>query len=473
MKFCDGTSINVLVIDDERSIRNACHMILTDHGYSTDSRATGRAGLQAISQGSFHIVLLDLKLPDLDGMEILQKVVKDQPDTLVIIMTGYSTVKNAVEAMKIGAFDYLPKPFDDEQLVLAVARAVKMNRLTEENRALRDTLGDRFGFDQIVGEHPHMLEIFEQVDRVAPTDTTVLIYGESGTGKELFARAIQAHSLRAAQPFVAVDGSALASNLLESELFGHVKGAFTGATGAQKGVFEAANKGTLFFDDVANLSLEIQAKLLRVLESREYKPVGASSVQKTDIRLIAATNQDLLIMTEKGTFREDLYYRLNVIPLCLPPLRERKVDIASLAYHFLRHFCRKTGKNIEGFSDDALEALIDYDWPGNVRQLRNVVERLVILGDSKVLDPLFVLDNMRVNSKIRRDAIPETVEELNAIKKQLLNESFGHIQKAFLSKALRACRGNITQASDRVGMKRSNFSAAMKKHKLQAGDFKG
>ncbi|MFC1482401.1 sigma-54-dependent transcriptional regulator [Myxococcota bacterium] len=463
--------MHVLVVDDEASIRSACRMILSDQGYTVDSRSTGRAGLEEILHGSTDIVLLDLKLPDIDGMEILQAAGRDKPDVCIIIMTGYSSVRNAVEAMKMGAYDYLPKPFDDDELLLAVGKASNVKRLMEENMNLREMLVDRFGFDNIIGDHPKMIATFEQVTRVAPVDTTVLIYGESGTGKELFSRAIHAHSKRAAEQFVAVDCSTLASNLLESELFGHVKGAFTGAVGAKQGVFEVADEGTLFLDDVANLSMEIQAKLLRVLEAREYKPVGASHVQKTNVRLVAATNKDLKIMADEGRFREDLFYRLSVFPICLPSLRERKEDIAKLAYHFLRHFCRKTGKRIDGFTDEALDALVDYDWPGNVRQLKNVVERLVIMSDSMILDPLFVLGHMQMQNTMRRESIPRTVEELNAVKKQLLNETFGHVQKAFLTRALLECHGNISHAAERVGMKRSNFSALMKKHSLSAKGF--
>jgi two-component system NtrC family response regulator len=461
----------ILVIDDESTIRSGCRLVLEDQGWSVDCSATGRDGLQAIRRGAVDIVLLDLKLPDMDGMQILRTVGQETPAVRVIVMTGFSTVRNAVEAMKLGAFDYLPKPFDDDELVRAVGRAAKMKRLMEVNRALRERLVDRAGFDSIVGEHPKMLETFEQVTRVAPMDTTVLITGESGTGKELFARAIHAHSHRSANQFVAVDCSSLAPNLLESELFGHVEGAFTGAVHAKKGVFEIADDGSLFLDEVANLSPEIQAKLLRVLESLEYKPVGASQSRQTTARVIAATNQDLRVLTEEGTFRQDLYYRLNVMPIHIPPLRERKEDIARLAYHFLHHLCTKTGKRIEGFSDDALEALEDYDWPGNVRQLRNVVERLVILSDQEVLDPLFVLNNMQENGSTGQHSVPENVEELNAVKKRLLRETFGQVQKAFLIHALKASHGNITHAAERVGMKRSNFSALMKKHNVSAKTF--
>jgi DNA-binding NtrC family response regulator len=461
-------SAKILVIDDEQIICNGCRLILSDQGHAVESRTNGKAGLGAIREGQFDVVLLDMKLPDMDGMEILRTARKEKPDLYVIVMTGYSTVQNAVEAMKLGAMDYIAKPFSDDELVLAVGRALEKKRLVEENVYLRKELLDRFGFSNIVGENPLILKIFDQIRKVAPTDSTVLIYGESGTGKELFSRAIHAHSQRAGRQFVAVDCSTLAPNLLESELFGHVKGAFTGATQNKAGIFEVAHDGTLFLDDVANLTLEIQGKLLRVLEVYEYKPVGASHVKKTNVRIIAATNKDLRAMVEEGAFREDLFYRLNVFPLFLPPLQQRKDDIPKLAYHFLRHFCRKTGKRIEGFSDDALEMLANHEWPGNVRQLKNVVERLVIMADRDVLDSLDLLEPIQMKGFLKGNAAPETLEELKAIKKQLLEDNYGQLEKAFLLKALKTCKGNITHAAEQVGMQRSNFSALMKKHKISA-----
>jgi DNA-binding NtrC family response regulator len=461
-------SAKILVIDDEEIICNGCRLILSDQGHSVESRTKGRAGLRAIREAQFDVLLLDMKLPDMDGMELLRIAREEIPGLYVIVMTGYSTVQNAVEAMKLGAMDYIAKPFSDDELVLAVARALEKKRLVEENIYLRKELLDRFGFSNIVGEDPQVLKIFDQIRKVAPTDSTVLIYGESGTGKELFARAIYAHSQRSGKQFVTVDCSTLAPNLLESELFGHVKGAFTGATQDKAGIFEVAHDGTLFLDDVANLTLEIQGKLLRVLEVYEYKPVGASHVKKTNVRIIAATNKDLRAMVEEGTFRDDLFYRLNVFPIFLPPLHERKDDIPKLAYHFLRHFCRKTGKRIEGFSDDALEMLVNHEWPGNVRQLKNVVERLVIMADRDILDSLDLLEPIQMKGFLKGDSIPETLEELRAIKKQLLEDNYGQLEKAFLLKALKTCKGNITHAAEKVGMQRSNFSALMKKHKISA-----
>jgi len=457
---------NILVIDDEQVICSGCRLVLSDKGHSVDTCMTGKAGIDKILRDQYDVLLLDLKLPDMDGMEILRRIRKEKPGVYVIVMTGYSTVQNAVEAMKLGAFDYLAKPFSDDELTIAVERAVEKKCLVEENLSLRKELLDRFGFHKIVGEHPKILQIFDQIRKVAPTDSTVLICGESGTGKELFAGAIHAHSQRATRQFTAVDCSTLSPNLLESELFGHVKGAFTGAVQDKAGIFEIANGGTLFLDDVANLNLETQGKLLRVLEIHEYKPVGASHFKKTNARVVAATNKDLKTMVDEGTFREDLFYRLNVFPIFLPPLRERKDDIPRLVYHFLRLFCRKTGKGIEGFEDDALEVLMNHEWPGNVRQLKNVIERLVIMADKGVLDFLYLFDHFPMKRTLGNDSIPETLEELRAVKKQIMEDSFGQKEKAFLMKALKACNGNITHAAEKVGMKRPNFSALMKKHKL-------
>jgi len=458
--------VKILIVDDERIICDGCRLTLSEQGCLVESRINGKTGLGAIREEQFDLILLDMKLPDMDGMEILRTVRKEKPDVEVIVMTGYSTVQNAVEAMKLGAFDYLAKPFTDDELVVAVERAIERKRLVEENLFLRKELLDRFRFSNIVGDNPKILSIFDQIKKAAPTDSTILIYGESGTGKELFARAIHAHSQRAAKQFVAMDCSTLSPSLLESELFGHVKGAFTGATQDKAGIFEVAHDGTLFLDDVANLNVEIQGKLLRVLEVYEYKPVGASHIKKTNARIIAATNRDLKAMADDGTFREDLFYRFNVFPIFVPPLRNRKDDIPKLAYHFLRHFCKKTGKRIEGFSDDALEVLVSHQWPGNVRQLKNVIERLVIMSDHPVLDSLDLFEHPPMGRFLKGDSIPETLEELKSFKKQILEEDYGQMEKTFLIKALKVCNGNISHAAERVGMQRSNFSALMKKHHL-------
>jgi two-component system NtrC family response regulator len=309
-----------------------------------------------------------------------------------------------------------------------------------------------------------MVTLFDQIRKAAPTESTVLVLGESGTGKELFARAIHTHSLRSDWPFIPVDCSTFSSSLLESELFGHVKGAFTGAHASKAGIFEMARGGTLFLDEIASLGPGTQSKLLRVLESREYRPVGAERARKADIRIIAASNQDLQGLVADGKFRQDLYYRLNVLPLYIPPLRRRKDDIPRLLYHFLKLYRRKTGKRIDGFSDEALKVLMDYKWPGNVRQLKNVVERLVVMTDARVLDAIILNHHWGDSGERPIRAVPETLAELRAIKQRWLQDEFGAIEMQFLRRALAAEAGNITRAAKRVGMQRSNFSTLMKKH---------
>jgi DNA-binding NtrC family response regulator len=460
--------IKILVIDDEPVICDGCRLTLSDQGFAVDSCNSGTNGLEILLGGEYDLALLDMKLPDMNGMEILRHVKHENPGVYVIVMTGYSSVKNAVDAMKLGAFDYIAKPFTDDELLISVQRAVETKRLKEENLALRHQLSERYDFGNIIGEDPEILKIFDAIRKVAPTDSTVLLSGESGTGKELFARAIHAHSKRAARQFVAVDCSTFSSSLLEGELFGHVKGAFTGAVKDKAGIFETAKHGSLFLDEVANLNLDIQAKLLRAIESREFKPVGADRQKKSDVRIIAATNKDLKMMVDGGKFREDFFYRLNVFPIFIPPLRERRDDIPRLLYHFLKLYCRQTGKRVDGFSDDALEILINHEWPGNVRQLKNVVERLVILADDRILDHQNLSDHWEIKPDNHADDVPKTLEELKSVKQHLLENQFGQIEKNFLQKALAIAEGNIAQAARQVGMQRSNFSVLMKKHGLSS-----
>jgi DNA-binding NtrC family response regulator len=459
--------LKILVIDDERSIRDGCLLILSNKGYQVDTFPNGRGGLEAIRRGDFDIVLLDLRLPDMDGMDILKKSCQENPALCIIVITGFSTVKGAVEAMKAGAFDYLAKPFSENDLLLTVNRALEKKRLIEENLSLRKEVQDRFGFQNIIGENPQILSIYEEVRKVAPLDSAVILYGESGTGKELFARAIYANSLRVARSFVAVDCSSLSPGILESELFGHVKGAFTGAVEDKAGIFEMANRGTLFLDEVSNLPPDVQGKLLRVLEAQEYKPVGGSQIKKSDVRIISATNRDLKAMVDEGHFREDLFYRLNVFPIFIPALRDRKDDIPRLAYFFLKLFCRKTGKRVEGFTAEALETLIRYDWPGNVRELKNVVERLVILAEGRTLENVYPLYPARLRGGSKADQAPQTAGELRDFKRHLLEETYEMVEKTFLLKALEACQGNISQAARRVGMQRPYFHSLLKKYGLK------
>ena len=464
------SSGNILIIDDEHAICDGCRLGLSESGYTVNTCLTGQEGIRALQAADYDLLLLDMKLPDISGMDILKILRQDKPGIYVIVMTGYSSVSNAVEAMKLGAFDYLSKPFTDDELRISVKRALDNKHLKDENLALRSQLYERFDFTNIIGENSNILEIFEEIKKVAPTDGTVLLDGESGTGKELFASAIHTHSQRAARKFVAVDCSTFSTGLLESELFGHVKGAFTGATQNKAGIFEVADGGTLFLDEIANLNFETQGKLLRVMETHEFKPVGSSQAKTADIRIIVATNQDLKRLVEKGRFREDLYYRLNVFPVYIPPLRERKDDIPRLAYHFLKLFCKETGKQIKGFSDDALELLVRQDWPGNIRQLKNVILRLVIMAEDDYLNIVNLMEHLHSKRVTGMQAVPETLEELKSVKKQLLEERYGQTEKAFLIKALQSCDGNVTRAAQKVGMQRSNFHTLMKKHCLSAGD---
>jgi DNA-binding NtrC family response regulator len=461
-------ALDILVIDDEPVICDGCRMVLGEAGHRVETFVSGCSGLDAFFNGRFDVVLLDLKLPDADGMEILETIHSRQPNVYVIVMTGYSTVSNAIAAMKAGAFDFLPKPFSEDELNITLERVLENRRLVTENLSMRRQLTERFHFDNIVGENPAILKIFEQIKKVAPTDTTVLLYGESGTGKELFARAIHAHSQRAAHQFVALDCSTLAAGILESELFGHVRGSFSGAVKDKQGIFEVASAGTLFLDEISGLSLEIQGKLLRVMESGEFKRVGATAVQKTNARIIAASNRDLKAMVDEGTFRGDLFYRLSVFPIFIPPLRERRDDIPLLAAHFLKLFNKKTSKVIDGFTDDAMELLVNQEWPGNVRQLKNVVERLVILSDRRFLDMVYLLDNLQARPAAEGRNVPGSLSELKAAKQKILEGTFRQLEKAFILKALQESNGNVSQAAAKVGMQRPNFHALMRKHGIGA-----
>jgi DNA-binding NtrC family response regulator len=456
---------NLLVIDDEPVVRDGCRMVLAKEGYKVTTCDTGRDGFAAARGGSYDLVILDLKLPDIDGMEVLEAVMREKPQSRIVVITGYSSVQNAVAAMKLGASDYITKPFSDDELISSVERAIE-RPLGGQNLSLPVAVSDMPGFSSIIGNSHRMVDVLEKIRKVAPTDCSVLINGENGTGKELVARAIHAASRQSGSKFTAIDCCTLSPSLLESELFGHVKGAFTGAWRDKPGIFELADGGTLFLDEVGNLSPDIQGKLLRVLEMREYKPVGGSSFKGFNARFISATNRDLKEMVETGRFREDLYYRLSVFPIYLPPLRERKDDIPLLADHYLVHYCDRTGKCIEGFTEEAREALISYEWPGNVRELRNFIEHLVIMTDRHMVDVVGLFENLNVKGFWREDCVPKTRRELLEVKKRILDQTFSQFEKLFLIRALDDSNGNITAAARNVGMKRPNFSALMRKYKI-------
>ena len=460
-------NITVLVIDDEFVVRNSCREVLVEEGYKVILAENGREGLEKVRMGIGDVIIVDLKMPEISGMEVLKAIKEKFPHKPVIMITGYSTVASAVEAMKLGAFDYVPKPFTPDELSLVVHNSVEKKKLLDEVDFLRKELYEKYKIKNIIGKSDGMQEVFHLINKVADTDSTILIYGESGTGKELIARAVHLQSHRQDNRFVAIDCNTLSPSLLESELFGHVKGSFTGAFSTKPGIFEIANGGTLFLDEISSINSEIQAKLLRVIEEREYKPVGGSEMKRIDVRLISATNKDLRLLVKKNTFREDLFYRLNVVPIFLPPLRGRKEDIPLLANHFLKQFRKELNKNIEGFSDEAMNLFINYYWPGNVRELKNTVERLVITIEENIIKPTHLLDILQ-NQNLKDDVyIPSNKNELSKLKKKIKEQAVAEVEKKFLIKTLRRNNWNVSRAARETGFHRTNFHALMRKYKIK------
>ncbi len=380
----EGVKKSILVVDDEIGTRESLKMILKAD-YQVFLAKNAEETFQQLETHPFDLILLDIILPDTDGLRVLEKIKQRDPEQMVIMITATKTVKTAVEAMKLGAYDYITKPFDVDELRLIISRALSTQALKEENQRLWMEIDRSFGFDNIIGKSKVMKDIFKIVRQVANTRSTVLIMGESGTGKELIARAIHYHSPRKNHPFVTINCAAIPDTLIESELFGHEKGAFTNAIERKLGRFEIAHQGTLFLDEIGELSLMTQAKILRFLEEKEFNRVGGSKTIKVDVRLIAATNKDLPQQVKKGEFREDLFYRINVVPILLPPLRERKEDIPLLIDHFIKKFNSENQKNVKGVTPEALEAMINYDWPGNVRELENLIERVVALTQNEYI----------------------------------------------------------------------------------------
>jgi two-component system, NtrC family, response regulator len=376
----------IVVIDDEVNAATALETLLAEDGYAVAKAHDGLAGLALIEKEEPDIVLTDLRMPELDGIQLLTRVKQIRPDCMVILMTAYGTVKTAVKAMKLGAEDYVSKPIDMEEIEVVLQRAMEKKRLQDETRFLRERLERKYNLDNLLGESPAMLSAFKTVRQVAPSSSSVLLLGESGTGKELFAQAIHQNSPRRGKPFVKVACSSLPETLLESELFGHEKGSFTGALYTRAGRFEMADGGTLFLDEIGDISLTVQVKLLRFLEEREFERVGGNKTFKVDVRVVAATHRDLPQRIKEGHFREDLYYRLNVIELTIPALRDRGSDIALLAHHFMKRFAAANGKQVTRISDDAMGFLLRHPWPGNVRELENAMERAVVLTEQPVLN---------------------------------------------------------------------------------------
>ncbi len=455
----------ILVVDDEEIVIRSCVRILGEDGdYEVESTQDGADALHRIEEGQYDVLILDIMMPKMDGLEVLQRVKESHPDIDVIMVTGLSQIETAVRSMKLGAFDYLPKPFDPDELKLVVKRALERRRLLQENLELRSEVSSKYRFENIIGASPQMQNVYRLIAKCAPTNSTVMLTGESGTGKELIARAIHYNSLRKDKPFVAVDCNSLSESLLESEMFGHVKGSFTGAIVNKKGMFEIADSGTLFLDEIGNISLAIQAKLLRVIQEREFKAVGDTRTQSANFRLITATNKDLKAMVANGSFREDLFYRINIFPIQIPPIRERRDDIPALAFHFLKVFNEELGKKVTEFSEGAMSALVHHDWPGNVRELENTVHRAVILATDQVVRQAHLTNIAEAQADVD---VPKTSDELKRIKKAAREKSVENIEKLFVLEALKRNAWNVTKSAEETGMQRANFQALMKKYDIR------
>ena len=461
----------VLVIDDEQVVCVSCTRSLQASGYEVVACTDPVDGLELAQRECFDIILLDILMPRMGGVEVLRELRARGVESEVIIITGYADVSTAVEVMKHGATDYLPKPFSPAELRHVVGRVAERSSLIQENMALRQELAHKSTFHGMVGESRGMQRVYNLIRRVAVSDGTVLITGDSGTGKEMVARAVHGISARSEGPFLACDCSALAPSLLESELFGHIKGSFSGAISTKKGLFEVASGGTLFLDEISNISLETQGKLLRALESRRIKRVGDVKELSLDIRLVAATNRDLQELIRKGRFREDLFYRLNVVPITLPPLRERAGDIPRLVTAFLEAFHSHGQTSVRAFSPQAIHCMEGYDWPGNVRELKNIVDRMAILCEAEVVEPAHLPAEIGGEApRSRAVALPETWDELKAHKRQLQDTVVRDIELEFVRRALERADGNVSRAAGLVCMQRTNFHALMRKHGVNSRD---
>jgi two-component system, NtrC family, nitrogen regulation response regulator NtrX len=443
----------ILIVDDEPGVRSALSGVLRDEGYQVEAVDSGEACLDRLTRAAFDVILLDVWLPGVDGLATLARIRERQLDVPVVMISGHGNIESAVRAIKLGAFDFIEKPLSLEKTMLVVRNALRQRRLEAENRALRARVDRHL---QMIGESYAMRQLREQVAMAAPTNGRVLIYGDNGTGKELVARTIHALSRRRTGPFVEVNCAAIPEELIESELFGHVKGAFTGAVGDRRGKFEVADGGTIFLDEIGDMSLKTQAKVLRVLQEQVVEPVGGTSGVRVDVRVLAATNKELTAEIRAGRFREDLYFRLNVIPISVPPLRDRADDIPLLAEHFMAGFAREYGRRMKTLDASAVAALADYPWPGNVRELRNVIERLIIMvpGDSIGARDLAFLDGPFAGVTV--EAGNESGEGLT------LQAARNRFERDFILKTLAAQNGNISRTADLLGVERSNLYRKMR-----------
>jgi two-component system NtrC family response regulator/two-component system response regulator HydG len=432
----------IVVIDDEVNAATALETLLRDDGYEVQKAHEARSGLVLLEKMDPDVVLTDVRMPGMDGVELLAKVKELRPETMVVLMTAYGTVKTAVKAMKLGAEDFLSKPIDMEELEVVLQKTIEKKRLLEETRVLRARLEHKYNLDNLVGESPEMLAVFKTIRQVAPSTSSVLLLGESGTGKELFAQALHQNSARRNKPFIRVACASLPETLLESELFGHEKGSFTGALYTRAGRFEAADGGTLFLDEIGDISPTVQVKLLRFLEEREFERVGGNKTFKVDVRIVAATHRDLKKKIEEGSFREDLYYRLNVIEIEIPPLRERAGDIPLLVHHFLRKYAEANQKSIASVSDPAMAMILAHHWPGNVRELENAMERAVVLADQDVLQPAHFPTLRPVGVAVPADATTASGGGI-AIPGSTMDE----IEREAILRTLESVRGSTSRAA--------------------------
>ncbi len=459
-------SKTILIIDDEAGMRDMISRLFAESGYATASAPDGASGLAAASGGDYDLVILDMSLPKMSGLDVLAGIKEHKPDIPVIMITAYGSTQTAIEAMRLGAYDFVTKPFELDELQMLVDRALRQRRLIDENRYLRSELKKKFGFDNIIGSNPDVQRAYVTAARAAATNATVLILGETGTGKEYLARTIHYQSNRADAPFVKVNCTALSENLLESELFGHEKGAFTNAVARHIGRFEMAHRGTIFLDEIGDVSASVQTKLLRVLQEKQFERVGGSETLTVDVRVIAATNRDLEDAMRKNEFRDDLYYRLAVICLNLPPVRERGADIEVFAHHFLSAYANETGKNVRKFSDEALAELKAYHWPGNIRELENAIERSVILCNGETVRPEhLMLGPLSLHTQTHPQ--PDTQTSTNQADPYPADASLRYVEKIHIERVLKECGWNQSAAAQTLGIDRKTLRNKIREFKLE------
>ncbi len=454
--------MNILIVDDEEVLQDVLTALVERQGWTPLNATTGTEALAILGRERVDLVLLDLMLPDLSGMEVMRRILQQDPAQVVVIITAFSSIEGAIGAMREGAFHYIPKPFKNEEVLVTIRKGLEQRALADENRSLKEQLRQRYAFDNIIGKSKSMQKVFELIELAAPSRSNILVLGESGTGKELVAKALHHHSRRSEGPFITVNSGSMPHDLLESNLFGHIKGAFTGAIASKKGLFEIASGGTIFFDEIGNVPIETQSKLLRVIQEKEFMRLGAIDTIKVDVRLVAATNADLEELVRQGSFREDLFYRLNVITIDLPPLRRRIEDIPPLARHFLAHYARENEKALAEISARAMELLMDYSWPGNVRELENVIERAVVLSSGKILDVDLLSPAVR-EPRQHAPATPNLPAEGLSFK-----ETVTSFERQLVQQALRSSGGVQKKAAELLRIKPTTLHEMMKRLRISS-----